>query len=459
MTPQTTVQKHRLPRLPATSKAPKARPIPAWGGAPCMRTYNAPGLKARPIHNSIPQIPFIEFHTIFLKECAKFILKILLSMMRLLGIDVTNQGVQIRRPSREGTVASLPGKLRQFRRLGLKPFRSGRFKLLHHLRHFCRARQANREVNVVRNSTYAKAFTFGVAGNGSKIRVECRPNGRIEEGGTVLCAEDHMDQNKRERLRHRIDYRSGFQPSYSTANRTWGFTPCWYKGAPLALSRHPDDSPKKSIEGTLTALDLRQRTAEGSDSTFGLPQKSAKGAPLYQPGATPQAQGQTNGEGLKARPILHFAATLALCLLIPFIAIAQPTQPLHIKIINAKTNQPIPNERLNVALKTDQIGSVAMGTDKNGIILVNYGNATIIRILANMYADCRPRSELYTNYPIDTILKTGIITGNLCSDAKPRVHPGELILYEIPKTFIPVYPAPPLPPPPHSDENPHQPQK
>jgi hypothetical protein len=227
----------------------------------------------------------------------------------------------------------------------------------------------------------------------------------------------------------------------------------------LALSRHPDDSPKKSIEGTLTALDLQQRTAEGSDSTFGLPQKSAKGAPLYQPGATPQAQGQTNGEGLKARPILHFAATLALCLLIPFIAIAQPTQPLHIKIINAKTNQPIPNERLNVALKTDQIGSVAMGTDKNGIILVNYGNATIIRILANMYADCRPRSELYTNYPIDTILKTGIITGNLCSDAKPRVHPGELILYEIPKTFIPVYPAPPLPPPPHSDENPHQPQK
>jgi hypothetical protein len=137
---------------------------------------------------------------------------------------------------------------------------------------------------------------------------------------------------------------------------------------------------------------------------------------------------------------------------------AQPAPPLHIRIINAKTNQPVTNERLNVALKVDQIGSVAMATDKNGIILVNYGNATIIRILANMYADCRPRGELYTNYPIDTIVKTGITTGNLCSSASPKAKPGELILYEIPKTFIPVYPAPPNSNPPHSDENPHQPQ-
>ena len=149
-------------------------------------------------------------------------------------------------------------------------------------------------------------------------------------------------------------------------------------------------------------------------------------------------------------------ASLLLCAFVPALASAQ-SPPLRIRIINAKTNQPVTNERLNVALKADQIGSVAMGTDKNGIILVNYGNATIIRILGNMYADCRPRAELYTNYPIDTILKTGIITGNLCSAATPRAHPGELVLFEVPKSYIPVYPAPPLPPPPHSDENPHQP--
>ena len=154
--------------------------------------------------------------------------------------------------------------------------------------------------------------------------------------------------------------------------------------------------------------------------------------------------------------ILTRAASLLLIALMPALASAQ-SPPLHIKIINAQTNKPIPNERLNVALKTDQIGSVAMATDKNGIILVDYGRATIIRILANMYADCRPRAELYTNYPIDTIVKTGITTGNLCSSASTKAKPGELILYEIPKTFIPVYPAPPNSNPPHSDENPHVP--
>jgi hypothetical protein len=165
--------------------------------------------------------------------------------------------------------------------------------------------------------------------------------------------------------------------------------------------------------------------------------------------------------GLKARAKclvrnLCFAAPLLL-LIYGIPSHAQSAPPLHIKIINAQTNKPITNERLNVALKTDQIGSVAMATDKNGIILVNYGNASIIRILANMYADCRPRAELYTNYPIDDIVKTGITTGNLCSSASPKAKPGELILFEIPKTFIPTYPAPPLPPPPHSDENPHVP--
>ena len=149
------------------------------------------------------------------------------------------------------------------------------------------------------------------------------------------------------------------------------------------------------------------------------------------------------------------AALLLLLALAPTLAYAQTPQ-LKIKIINAKNNKPVPDERLNVALRVDQIGSVAMATDKNGIILVDTGRATTIRILSNMYADCRSRGELYTNYSIDTILKTGITTGNLCSSASPAPKPGILLLYEIPKTDIPKYPAPPNSSLPHSDENPHQ---
>jgi hypothetical protein len=148
---------------------------------------------------------------------------------------------------------------------------------------------------------------------------------------------------------------------------------------------------------------------------------------------------------------LLFIATMA--------AHAQPAHQLRIRIINAQTNKPITDERLNVALRVDQIGSVAMATDKSGIILVDTGHATTIRILANMYADCRPRAELYTDYSIDTIRHSGITTGNLCGGQPQTAKPGELVLFEIPKSYIPTYPNPPVSSMPHSDENPHQPQK
>jgi hypothetical protein len=161
---------------------------------------------------------------------------------------------------------------------------------------------------------------------------------------------------------------------------------------------------------------------------------------------------------LDTKPAVIARATmLALCLLVPATSVAQPSHQLRIRIINAKTNQPISDERLNVALQVDQIGSVAMATDKNGIILVDTGSAATIRILANMYADCRPRAELYTDYSIADIRHTGITTGNLCSSASPAPRPGVLTLYEIPKNFIPGYPNGPVTTMPHSDENPHAP--
>lgn len=116
---------------------------------------------------------------------------------------------------------------------------------------------------------------------------------------------------------------------------------------------------------------------------------------------------------------------------------------VKIKIINARTNKPVTDEKLNVALRVDQIGSVAMPTDKHGVVEVKTGDATTIRILSNMYADCRSRGELYTDYSITEIRNHGITAGNLCSDARPKAKPGELILFEIPRIDIPRYPHPP----------------
>ena len=133
-----------------------------------------------------------------------------------------------------------------------------------------------------------------------------------------------------------------------------------------------------------------------------------------------------------------------------------PLQPhtVRIRIFNARTNQPITDERLNVAFSAAQIGSVALATDRNGIILVDTGTASTVRVLSNMYADCRPRGELYTDYPLATILATGITAGNLCSSSSRPPRPGQLTLFEIPRTFIPKAGDPPNTTLPHSDEYP-----
>jgi hypothetical protein len=140
-----------------------------------------------------------------------------------------------------------------------------------------------------------------------------------------------------------------------------------------------------------------------------------------------------------------FAAVAVAILMTATVSSAEQKLPVIIRVISAQTNQPIPDERLNVALSADQIGSVAMPTDKNGLIVVDTGDASTIRILSNMYADCRSRGELYTNYSIADIRRSGITTGNLCSSASRKAKPGELILYETKRTIIPVYPAQPLP--------------
>ncbi len=138
----------------------------------------------------------------------------------------------------------------------------------------------------------------------------------------------------------------------------------------------------------------------------------------------------------------------------------QRTAELRIRILNARTNQPIADERLNVALAADQIGSVALPTDKTGTIVLDLSRPenrarTTLRLLSNRSADCRPRAELYTDYPIATILRTGITTGNLCSAAHPAPTAGQILLYEIPKTYIRTFPNGVNTTLPHSDENPN----
>ncbi len=319
-------------------------------------------------------------------------------------------------------------------------------------------------MDVIGNTANTNADIFRSIENRGQVGMHLGPDCIIQKWTSVFGTKHQMHKNVRKGLGHDGEYNASFQPANATSNLTWGFAP-GYKisglqpGTLQTIAALANDMPALQAR---TLLRLNK-------NNMPIPSiQNAESAPNGLKARATVAWGNAPGHnrlticGLKARAkclIRNFCIAAAVLLPIcgmPSFAHAQ-SPPLHIKIINAQTNKPIPNERLNVALRVDQIGSVPMATDKNGNILVNYGNATIIRILANMYADCRPRAELYTNYPIAAIVQTGITTGNLCSSASPKAKPGELILYEIPKTFIPVYPAPPLPPPPHSDENPHAP--
>ncbi len=222
--------------------APKAQTIPAWGNAPGRVAYSdTQGLKARPITFSIPQISLIAFHTIFLEERTEFLLKRHLPVVRFLPVDVSNQRLQVSWPNRERSITSLPSKLRQPGRLSFEPFGRGRLQLFHQLRYIRRACQSNGKMYVVRNAPHAITLALRIAGNGSKIGVKPRPHRIIENGLSIFCAENNVNQNKRERLRHRVDYRAGIQPSYLVrATRT--FTPGWYKTAPSALLHMPGAS-------------------------------------------------------------------------------------------------------------------------------------------------------------------------------------------------------------------------
>jgi hypothetical protein len=196
----------------AHPQAPTARPIPAWGEAPCMTRHKNRGLKARPIPLSIPEIPLVDIHAILPQKRQKLFLKCLFPMVHFLSIDISDQRLQIGRPNRENPISSLPGKLRE--PLGLQPSGRRTLQLFNQLRDVCRARQPNRKMHMILDTSNAIAFAIGIARNGGKITEERRAYRGVKHRSPLLCAEDHMNENVRKRQRHSANYRPAPQPSY-----------------------------------------------------------------------------------------------------------------------------------------------------------------------------------------------------------------------------------------------------
>ena len=84
---------------------------------------------------SIPGVAFVAFDSVFREEGAVFFLKGVRAVMFLLVVDVVEQSIQVRWTDGKGTVAALPRKGGQCRRLGFQPFGGRGFQFLDELGH------------------------------------------------------------------------------------------------------------------------------------------------------------------------------------------------------------------------------------------------------------------------------------------------------------------------------------
>jgi hypothetical protein len=147
----------------------------------------------------VPHVTFIVFDFVLLEKDAEFVLEIVFAVVLFLGVDVVEEGVEGRRGGREDGVAALPGEVMGFR---FEPLGRTGFELFDELGDGCSAGESDGEMDVVGDAANAIAFTTVITGDRGEIGVEVDGDFRGEKGGSVLGAEDEMDQYEGEGLRH-----------------------------------------------------------------------------------------------------------------------------------------------------------------------------------------------------------------------------------------------------------------
>ena len=113
------------------------------------------------------------------------------------------------------------------------------------------------------------------------------------------------------------------------------------------------------------------------------------------------------------------------------------TVEIHIKVINGKNGKPIKDEKLNVWRHADQRGSEIMPTDENGVIRLEVNRSSSIRVASNIYVTCHPykAGDKQRSYAVEKIISEGIADLNECGKTKAAATPGEIILFERPRSL------------------------
>lgn len=192
------------------------------------------GPTARPIARSIAHIPLIAFHTIPLQQSPKLLAVLHPAMVLLLSVDVRQQHLKVRPTNGKCAIPALPGE--PGHSLRFQPVRRRGFQLFNQRRNRDGSRQTYGQMHMVHNTADAKAFAPSVPCDRREIGVQIRTDRIGKDRSTIFRAEHNMDQQKRERLRHTGEYRSGRWPSGLTTTIYLGRCPRLVWNAPLALS-------------------------------------------------------------------------------------------------------------------------------------------------------------------------------------------------------------------------------
>jgi hypothetical protein len=160
-------------------------------------------LRASAETTSIPRIPLVERNLVLVQERAKLILKRMSAMMFLLLLNVLDHLVGVRRADGKRSVATLPMKAAKICAFGLDPFRRAGFQCFDHLGNRFHTRQIEQDVNVISRPVDRQREAAVVFENSCAIGVQLGFNGTTNHRFTVFRAEDEMNENRRQRLRHR----------------------------------------------------------------------------------------------------------------------------------------------------------------------------------------------------------------------------------------------------------------
>lgn len=110
-----------------------------------------------------------------------------------------------------------------------------------------------------------------------------------------------------------------------------------------------------------------------------------------------------------------------------------------VRVLNGKNGKPIKHDTPNIWLGSET--HINPKTDSNGEIVVDIREVDPkeIRVMPNVYADCRFRDDhmsgMKVKYSLDEIIDKGVVAKNLCGKNVASPIPGVLILYVRPRTF------------------------